>query len=99
MYTHLQKHWKGPVAQRNTCRCPQSAMANESAVCEINAHAWKYREPRPAPRISMLTTKRAEGECEALRNKRPLMLDCTGFPVNLEIRGKGGEFRRLVTDP
>ncbi len=74
----------------------EDAMANESAVCEINAHEWKYR---PAPRISMLATKHAEGECEALRNKRPLMLDCPALPVNLEIRGKGGVLRRLVFDP
>ena len=47
----------------------------------------------------MLANERAGGECEALRNKRPLMLDCTGILVNLEMRGKGGEFRRLVTDP
>ena len=99
MCIHLQEHQKRPVMQRNPRGILHVEMASESAVCEINAHAWKYREPRPAPRISMLATTRAGGECEALRNKRPLMLDCTGFPVNLEIRGKGGEFGRLVTDP
>ena len=47
----------------------------------------------------MLANERAGGECEALRNKRPLMLDCTGFPVNLEIREKGGEFGVLLPIP
>lgn len=61
-------------ATHGEARAAQWKMSpDESAVCEINAHAWKYREPRPAPRISMLTTKRAGGECEALRNKRPLL--------------------------
>ena len=99
MCIHLQEHQNRPVMQRNPRGILHVEMASESAVCEINAHVQKYREHAPVPRISMLANERAGGECEALRNKRPLMLDCAGFPINLEIRGKGGEFRRLVTDP